>query len=138
MNENLPPNNGPDPADVDALRGLLDLLDSFDGNDQCARYILSSDWMRDRGVAAAVRLRTDELRQAHAAVATAVTVTGRQVPHDLQQTAGELLSALWAASTAYGVAPEDWAATSARLPAVCVDVLAAVERRPRFEGGGDE
>lgn len=34
--------------DVDALRGLLDLMSSFSSNDQRARYLLSSDWMRGR------------------------------------------------------------------------------------------
>jgi hypothetical protein len=38
----------PDQADVDALRELLDLMESFSDNDQRARYLLSSDWMRER------------------------------------------------------------------------------------------
>lgn len=39
---------GPDPADVDALRDLLDLTAGFRDNDQRARYLLSCDWMQDR------------------------------------------------------------------------------------------
>lgn len=39
---------GPDPADVDTLRGLLDLMADFPNNDQRARYLLTSNWMRDR------------------------------------------------------------------------------------------
>ena len=39
---------GPDPADVDTLRGLLDLMADFADNDQRARYLLSSNWMRDK------------------------------------------------------------------------------------------
>lgn len=48
----------PDQADVDALRGLLDLMVNFRDNDQRARYLLSSNWLRDRGVDAAERLRS--------------------------------------------------------------------------------
>lgn len=44
-----------DQSDVDALRGLLDLMADFTDNDQRARYLLSSNWMRDRGAAAAAR-----------------------------------------------------------------------------------
>jgi len=43
--------------DVDALRDLLDLLENFSSNDQRARYLLSCNWMRDRGAAAAERIR---------------------------------------------------------------------------------
>lgn len=39
---------GPDLADVAALRELLDLLENFSDNDQRARYLLSSNWMRDK------------------------------------------------------------------------------------------
>lgn len=49
---------GPEQADVDALRGLLDLLGDFSGNDQRARYLLTCNWMRDRGAAAAARLQS--------------------------------------------------------------------------------
>lgn len=35
-------------ADVDELRALLDLMAEFRDNDQRARYLLSSNWMRDR------------------------------------------------------------------------------------------
>jgi hypothetical protein len=41
----------PNQADVDALRGLLDRMDYFESNDQRARYLLSSNWMRDRDAA---------------------------------------------------------------------------------------
>jgi hypothetical protein len=37
---------GPNQADVDQLRGLLDLMANFPDNDQRARYLLSSNWMR--------------------------------------------------------------------------------------------
>ena len=39
---------GPDQADVDALRGLLDLMADFPDNDQRARYLLTCNWMRDK------------------------------------------------------------------------------------------
>lgn len=39
---------GPDQADVDALRSLLDLMENFGSNDQRARYLLCSDWLRER------------------------------------------------------------------------------------------
>ena len=45
----------PDQSDVDALRDLLDLMSDFSDNDQRARYLLSCNWMRDRGAAAAAR-----------------------------------------------------------------------------------
>lgn len=48
---------GPEQTDVDAVRDLLDLMATFRDNDQRARYLLTSDWMRDRGAAAAARLR---------------------------------------------------------------------------------
>lgn len=38
----------PDQADVDTLRELLDLMANFSDNDQRARFLLSSNWMRDR------------------------------------------------------------------------------------------
>lgn len=40
-------------TDVDALTGLLDLMANFSTNEQRARYLLSSNWLRDRGAAAA-------------------------------------------------------------------------------------
>jgi hypothetical protein len=46
---------GPDQADVDGLRELLDLVDGFNSNDQKARYILTSNWFRDHGAAAGLR-----------------------------------------------------------------------------------
>jgi hypothetical protein len=49
----------PEQVDVDALRELLDLLDGFRDNDQRARYLLSCNWMRDRGAVAAARLGAD-------------------------------------------------------------------------------
>lgn len=49
------PHWSPDQSDVDALRVLLDLMADFPDNDQRARYLLSSNWMRDRGAAAAAR-----------------------------------------------------------------------------------
>jgi hypothetical protein len=33
--------------DVDELRELLDLLERFSDNDQRARFLLSSNWLRD-------------------------------------------------------------------------------------------
>lgn len=47
---------GPDQRDVDAVRQLLDDMDALADNDQRARYLLSSDWMRERGSAASNRL----------------------------------------------------------------------------------
>lgn len=38
---------GPDQSDVDQLRELLDLMGGFSSNDQRARYLLSSNWLRD-------------------------------------------------------------------------------------------
>lgn len=43
----------PRQSDVDGLRELLDLLDSFSDNDQRARYILTSNWFRDHAAQAA-------------------------------------------------------------------------------------
>ena len=48
---------GPHQADVDALRQLLDLAESFSSNDQRARYILTSDWFRDHGASAGMRAK---------------------------------------------------------------------------------
>lgn len=48
---------GPDPDDVTALTELLELLDGYATTEQRARYLLSSNWLRDRGAAAAARLR---------------------------------------------------------------------------------
>ena len=39
---------GPDQGDVDQLRELLDLMVDFPSNDQRARFLLSSNWLRDR------------------------------------------------------------------------------------------
>jgi hypothetical protein len=49
---------GPDPSDVAALTDLFDLMASFPSNEQRARYLLSSNWMRDRGAAAAHKARS--------------------------------------------------------------------------------
>ncbi|WHU45167.1 hypothetical protein QNM97_14010 [Gordonia sp. L191] len=38
---------------VDGLRYLLDLISNFSSNDQRARYLLSSNWMRENGAEAA-------------------------------------------------------------------------------------
>lgn len=46
----------PSQEDVDQLRELLDLMESFASNDQRARYLLTSNWLRDRGAAAAAHL----------------------------------------------------------------------------------
>lgn len=40
--------SAPDPADVDDLRDLLDLMADFPSNDQRARFLLTCNWMRDR------------------------------------------------------------------------------------------
>lgn len=48
--------HGPDQADVDELRHLLDLLEDFSDNDQRARYLLTCNWMRDRGAIVSARL----------------------------------------------------------------------------------
>ncbi|WP_158305621.1 MULTISPECIES: hypothetical protein [unclassified Nocardioides] len=50
------PDTGPNQTDVDALRELLDLMADFRDNDQRARYLLSSNWLRDRGAIASARL----------------------------------------------------------------------------------
>lgn len=76
------------------------------------------------------------LKEAHADVTTALVIDGRQVPEALAHQAAVLLADLWATSLRHGVGPEDWAATSARLPKVCVDVVVAVRRRPHFDPNG--
>lgn len=45
--------------DIRALRELLDLMENFTDNDQRARYLLSSNWMRERGAAAAARAQAE-------------------------------------------------------------------------------
>lgn len=52
----------PDPADVRALTGLLDLLTNFPSNEQRARYLLSCDWMRERDAVMQSRLRQEMAR----------------------------------------------------------------------------
>ena len=49
---------GPDPRDVEQLTYLLDLTRDFT-TEQRARYLLSSDWLRDRGAQAARRIAED-------------------------------------------------------------------------------
>lgn len=44
---------GPDPRAVAELTAVLDLLANFTSNEQRARYLLSSNFMRDHGAAAA-------------------------------------------------------------------------------------
>lgn len=46
----------PEASDVAALTALLDMMANFPSNEQRARYLLSSNWMRDRGAAAAARV----------------------------------------------------------------------------------
>jgi hypothetical protein len=41
-----------DPRDVDQLRELLDTMAKFSSNDQRARFLLTSNWIRERGAAA--------------------------------------------------------------------------------------
>jgi hypothetical protein len=45
---NHPATSYPSQTDVDALRELLDLL-ADDNSEQTARYLLSSDWLRENG-----------------------------------------------------------------------------------------
>lgn len=61
------PHLGPDQSDVDAVRELLDLMADFSSNDQRARYLLTCNWMLERGHAAAERLRFDDHMQEVAA-----------------------------------------------------------------------
>lgn len=44
---------GPDLEDVAQLTALLDLMADFPSNEQRARYLLTSNWLRERGAAAA-------------------------------------------------------------------------------------
>lgn len=76
------------------------------------------------------------LKEAHADVTTALVIDGRQVPEALTHQAAVLLADLWETSLRHGVEPADWASTSARLPKVCVDVIVAVQRRPRIDPNG--
>jgi hypothetical protein len=59
--------------------------------------------------------------QARAAVATAIIVTGRQVPVPLEESAVALLADLWAAGLRYGVRLSDWQATTSP-PTAFLDV----------------
>jgi hypothetical protein len=71
----------PQQSDVDTLRELLDLMAEFRDNDQRARYLLSSNWLRDRGAAAAARMtprdERDALSPARGTVADVEAVLGR-------------------------------------------------------------
>lgn len=51
------PPTGPDPRDVQQLTALLDLISDFPSNEQRARYLLTCNWMRDRGALAAAHAR---------------------------------------------------------------------------------
>lgn len=51
--------SGPDPRDVEALTDLLDLMSFFPSNEQRARYLLSCNWMRERGAAVAAQSAAD-------------------------------------------------------------------------------
>lgn len=58
--------DGPPPeATVTELTEVLDLMENFTSNEQRARYLLSSDFMRDHGAAAAARLRTPRRHNTH-------------------------------------------------------------------------
>lgn len=72
------PPAGPLQEDVDALRGLLDLMAGFSGNDQRARYLLSSNWLRDRGAAAATHI--GGLSAIEGTLKTEAAPAGRQGP----------------------------------------------------------
>ncbi|WP_181641448.1 hypothetical protein, partial [Nocardioides massiliensis] len=52
--------SAPEQSDVDAVRELLDLMETFSDNDQRARYLLTSNWLRDRGAIAGARLQATE------------------------------------------------------------------------------
>ena len=51
--------SAPKQEHVDELRALLDLIErsKFASNDQRARYLLSSNWLRDNGAEAAARIK---------------------------------------------------------------------------------
>jgi hypothetical protein len=44
---------GPDPRDVEQVTALLALMRDFPSDEQRARYLLTSNWLRERGAAAA-------------------------------------------------------------------------------------
>jgi hypothetical protein len=62
---------GPDPRDVAELTRLFGLMRDFPSDEQRARYLLSSNWLRDRGAEAA-RINAEQL----AAVQTASPAGG--------------------------------------------------------------
>jgi hypothetical protein len=67
---------------------------------------------------------------AHAAIVIVVTVSGRQVPVPLVESATQLLTELWQTGLRHGVNPSDWQ-TAVSLPSACLDVLTLVEGRGR-------
>jgi hypothetical protein len=44
---------GPDPRDVEQVTALLGLMRDFPSDEQRARFLLTSNWLRERGAAAA-------------------------------------------------------------------------------------
>lgn len=54
-------NSRPHPDDVETLTELLDLMANFDSNEQRARYLLTSNWMRDRGAEVSAQIQHAEL-----------------------------------------------------------------------------
>jgi hypothetical protein len=53
--------SGPDLDDVVELTRLLDLMRDFPSNEQRARYLLTSNWLRERGAEAA-RINAEQLK----------------------------------------------------------------------------
>jgi hypothetical protein len=62
---------GPDAGDVAELTRLLGLMRDFPSDEQRARYLLTSNWLRERGAEAA-RINAEQL----AAIETADTTDG--------------------------------------------------------------
>jgi hypothetical protein len=61
--------SAPQEQHVADLTALLDLMENFTSNEQRARYLLSSNWMREHGAAAAtwgavMRAEAEALREA--------------------------------------------------------------------------
>ncbi|MFA6298790.1 MAG: hypothetical protein WC642_06470 [Nocardioides sp.] len=82
--DNADQGSGPDQTDVDALRDLLDLMETFSDNDQRARYLLSSNWLRDRGAAASVRVHAS-LSAAQFTLETEVAPAGGRAPIEAEE-----------------------------------------------------
>jgi hypothetical protein len=55
-----PPPAGPDPDDVAELTRLLGLMRDFPSDEQRARFLLTSNWLRERGAEAA-RINAEQL-----------------------------------------------------------------------------